>query len=72
MTQRSKRMHDEKFVHEPFEETIHGGSKDYSLSCVVIMIKGTWPKNFKSSSACWGQNLTVEWLLKKYNDILQY
>lgn len=50
MTQRSKRMHDEKFVQEPFEETIHRGSEDYSLSCVEIMIKGTWPLEFKSSS----------------------
>lgn len=72
MTQRSKCMHDEKFVQEPFEETIHGGSKDYSLSCVDIMIKGTWPMEFKSSSACWGKKLTGEWFLRKYNDILQY
>lgn len=34
MTQRSKRMHDERFVQGPFEETIRGGSKDYILVCV--------------------------------------
>lgn len=68
MTQRSKRMHDEKFVQELFEETIHRGSGDYSLSCVDIMIKGTWPMEFKSSSACWGKNRTGEWFLRKYND----
>lgn len=40
MTQRSKRMHDERFVQEPFEETIRGGSKDYILVCVDNNDKG--------------------------------
>lgn len=49
LTQRSKCIHDEKFVKETFEEIMCGGRSYYILVCVDIMVKAKLTTQLTSS-----------------------